>query len=283
MLDELVDDIGNFKTAGDIARKIGLKGFVAEGNSGVIHGALDDDAALAKYAKNGAWSPHQTFLFKDLFDRSGGTYLDIGANIGLTVIPIAQNSQVSCYAFEPEPVNFRYLSENVSVNCRAGNVRLFNVALYERDAFLPFEVAVRHSGDHRISVSAKGEMNEHSRQKISVPAKRLDDVIADAVQPIAAKIDVQGAEPFVIIGGRNTLSQARLLSLEFWPYSMRRMGGDISALIDFLAEHFQEGTIAPGDVDKKVSWQPIASIAAHLQDFAKTNKRDYLDVTVRKA
>jgi FkbM family methyltransferase len=282
-LDELANEIGNFKTAGDIARRVGLKGFVAEGDSGVIHGALDDDAALAKYARNGAWSPHQTVLFKNLFARSGGTYLDIGANIGLTVIPIAQNSQVSCYAFEPEPANFRYLSENISVNCCAGNVRLFNIALYERDAFLPFEVAVRHSGDHRISmIPVNGEMGEHNRQKISVPAKRLDDVIADPVHPIAAKIDVQGAEPFVVNGGRHTLSRARLLSIEFWPYSMRRMGGDINALIDFLAEHFQEGSIAPGDVDKQVIWQPIASLAAYLHDFANTNKRDYLDVTVRK-
>jgi hypothetical protein len=45
---------------------------------------------------------------------------------------------------------------------------------------------------------------------------------------IAAKIDVQGVE--------RSLGPA-------WPYSMRRMGGDISAVIAFLTEHFQEGSI----------------------------------------
>jgi hypothetical protein len=64
---------------------------------------------------------------------------------------------------------------------------------------------------------------------------------------------------------------------------MRRMGGDIGTLIGFLAEHFQEGSIAPGDVDKEPVWQPIASVATYLHNFAKTHKRDYLDVTVRKA
>jgi FkbM family methyltransferase len=286
LFEDLAKNIGGFKAAGDIARSVGLTGFVAEGDAGVIRGALDDDAALAKYARDGSWAPHERSLFKSLFAERGGTYLDIGANIGLTVIPISQNPQVECYAFEPEPTNFRHLSENISVNCPAGNVHPLKFALSDKNTVLPFEIAVRHSGDHRISVvDVQGEFIEHTRQKISVLAKRLDDVIADAVEPLAAKIDVQGAEPFVIAGGRNTLSQARLISLEFWPYSMRRMDGDISSVIAFLAGHFREGTISAGDMDDQPKWQPIDSIATFLCKFAKekTGKHDYLDVTVRKA
>ena len=283
LLHDLANNIGDFKAAGNIARTVGMTGFVAEGDAGTIRGALDDDAGLAKYAREGAWSPRESSLFKNLFAEQGGTYLDIGANIGLTVIPIAQNPQVACCAFEPEPTNFRYLSENVFLNCRAGNVRLLNFALYDRNATLPFEIAERHSGDHRISlVDVEGELDEQGRKKISIPAKRLDDVLTDITMPLAVKIDVQGAEPFVFSGGQKTLSQASLMSLEFWPYSMRRMGGDIGALIAFLREHFQEGSTSPGDQDEERTWQPIASIASLLQEFAKTDSRDYLDVTVRK-
>src|SRR5215212_6314524 len=173
ILDDLAKNIADFKAAGDIARMVGMTGFVAEGDAGAIRGALDDDAALAKYARDGVWSPRESSLFKNLFAEHGGTYLDIGANIGLTVIPIAQNPQVACFAFEPEPTNFHYLSENVFLNCRAGNVRLLNLALYDRNATLPFEIAERHSGDHRISViDVEGELNEQDRKKIPVSAKR---------------------------------------------------------------------------------------------------------------
>jgi FkbM family methyltransferase len=90
--------------------------------------------------------------------------------------------------------------------------------VYDRNVSSPFEIAVRHSGDHRISLpDAKGERGEHNRQKIIVAAKRLDDVVTDLPEPIAVKIDVQGAEPFVISGGRNTISRAILVGLEFWP------------------------------------------------------------------
>jgi FkbM family methyltransferase len=284
ILDDLARNIGDFKAAGNIAKRVGLTGFIAEGDAGAIRGALDDDAALAKYARDGVWSPRESSLFKTLFAEHGGTYLDIGANIGLTVIPIAQNPQVACYAFEPEPTNFHYLSENVFLNCRAGNVTLLNLALFDRNATLPFEIAERHSGDHRISlIDVEGELNEQGREKISIAAKRLDDVMTDITRPLAAKIDVQGAEPFVLAGGRDTLSQASLLSLEFWPYSMRRMGGDISAVIAFLTGHFQEGSISPGDQDEPTAWQPIGSVASSLHEFSKTGNRDYLDVTVRKA
>jgi FkbM family methyltransferase len=286
IFDELAQELAKssaFRVAGDLAKRVGISGFVAEGDAGAIRGALDDETGLRRYAKNGLWSRHQISLFRSTFADHGGTYLDIGAHIGLTIIPVAQNPQVICHAFEPEPVNFRYLSENVAVNCRAGNVKLHNLAVYDQNVSVPFEIAMLHSGDHRISMSdAKGELDEHDRQKITVAAVRLDDVVTDLPEPIAVKIDVQGAEPFVISGGRNTISRATLVSFEFWPYSMRRMGGDINAMISFLVNHFREGSIAAGDADRPAAWEPIASVAASLQQFAQRAGREYWDVLVRK-
>jgi hypothetical protein len=79
--------------------------------------------------------------------------------------------------------------------------------------------------------------------------------------------------------GRTTTAQGGIGS-----NSMRRMGGDVSAVIAFLTEHFQEGSISPGDKDEQGMWQPIVSVAAFLHEFAKgkTGKDDYLDITVRK-
>ena len=66
---------------------------------------------------------------------------------------------------------------------------------------------------------------------------------------------------------------------------MRRMGGDISAVIAFLTEQLQEGSISPGDKNEQANWQPIVSIATFLHRFTKgkSGKDDYLDITVRKA
>jgi FkbM family methyltransferase len=288
-LEELAraQDLRGFAVAGDIARSVGIAGFVAEGACGSIRGALDDEAALATYARTGSWSPQEIAIFAQAFADCGGTYIDIGANIGLTVIPIAQIPQVECFAFEPEPHNFQYLSENVAVNCKSNNVRLFNLALFDKATSLPFEIAPRHSGDHRLSISdVPGRLGEHTRQKIVIAARPLDDVVGtDVKKPIAAKIDVQGAEPFVIAGGRNLLSRANLLSLEFWPYSIRRMKGDAAGLIAFLVEHFQEACLLARDEGERLTWQPIDAIAIFLHKYFEKNcdgENTYLNVLARK-
>jgi FkbM family methyltransferase len=288
-LEELAraQDLRGFAVAGEIARSVGVAGFVAEGASGSIRGALDDEAALAVYARNGAWSLQETTIFTQAFADRGGTYIDVGANIGLTVIPIAQIPHVECFAFEPEPHNFQYLSENVAVNCKSNNVRLFNFALFDRAANLPFEISPRHSGDHRLSIAnAPGKLNEHTRRQIVISAKPLDDVVGTAVsRPIAVKIDVQGAEPFVIAGGRNLLSRSNLLSLEFWPYSMCRMKGDAAGMIAFLVNNFQEASLSAHDQGEQLAWQPMEGIAHFLHKYFEKNCDDenkYLNVLVRK-
>jgi hypothetical protein len=49
VLVDLAKEIGIFKHAADIARRVGVPGFVAEWDAGVIRGALDDDAAFRSY------------------------------------------------------------------------------------------------------------------------------------------------------------------------------------------------------------------------------------------
>ena len=98
------------------------------------------------------------------------------------------------------------------------------------------------------------------------------------------KVDTQGAEPFVIAGGASVLVNTDVLSLEFWPYSMLRMGGSIGQLTSFLAHNFREGTATVGDRDETLSWQPIESLVGFLDAYSKVSvgKGDYLDVLVRK-
>ena len=76
-------------------------------------------------------------MFVDFFEeRDSGTYLDIGANIGLTTIPIARNHRVRCHSFEPDPGLFVHLLENIHRNCRR-NVELPSWLLARRTRRFP--------------------------------------------------------------------------------------------------------------------------------------------------
>jgi len=271
-----------------LGRSFAVKEIGVAGRYGLIEGSIEDGSVLARYGQTGVWAPQLNKLFGDFFDgRGGGTYLDIGANIGLTTIPIARNGHVSCYAVEPEPRNYGYLECNVRKNCAHGNVQLLNFALFDRQTTIDFELSKQNGGDHRVRVTASaGSFDEQRREVIKVATQTLDSILdPDAMRlPLAAKIDTQGAECQVVAGGKTVLSRAELLAFEFWPYGISRMGGDHRLLVDFVSEHFRQGAIVNGERDEIPAWRPIGAIADELRALwcADHTAYRYHDVFARK-
>jgi hypothetical protein len=89
-------------------------------------------------------------------------------------------------------------------------------------------------GDHHIKSASSNAGTDKRPKTIRVKAVAIDDLVKPARFPLAIKIDTQGAEPFVIQGATHTLAQAKLAIIEFWPYGVHRMGGDIRQVIDLL-------------------------------------------------
>ena len=117
-----------------VAPFCGIDGLRATGQFGDILSSPADRTIFSVYASTGTWAQSTNSLFSKFFNENhGGTYLDIGANIGLTTIPIAQLPGVQCIAFEPAPENFRNLQANVRANCDPGKVRTLQLALFERE------------------------------------------------------------------------------------------------------------------------------------------------------
>jgi FkbM family methyltransferase len=272
-----------------LARSHGVHDIRVTGAYGMIEGSIEDDGVLRAYALTKTWAAPGNRLFVEFFDRhGGGAYVDVGANIGLTTIPVAQNRAVSCAAFEPAPENFRYLTSNLAANCPHGNVEAFNLAVFDRDAVLAFELSEHNLGDHRVHVrDGDGQWAENRRRVIEVKAVRLDAVLnrARLARPVVAKIATQGAEGHVIAGGRALLAEVEVIGLEFWPYGIARANGDVDTIAAFLAAHFRWGAIIAGGTDTPLAWRPIEAVAAQLAATAGRRDRSphaYADVFARK-
>jgi FkbM family methyltransferase len=205
------------------------------GKYGLIMQSIDDRIILPFYARTGTWAPEINARLVEFFAGKGGTYIDVGANIGLTTIAVAQNPNVDCITIEADPGNFAYLSANIAANCPHSNVTLHNVAAYNCTATVELERSPDNFGDHHIKgANSNGGTDNHRHKTIRVKAAPLDDLVKPTRFPLAIKIDTQGAEPFVIQGATHTLAQAKLAIIEFWPYGVHRMGGDIRQIIDLL-------------------------------------------------
>lgn len=258
------------------ATKVDYLYLCASGRYGLIQSSLNDGLLLPSYARAGVYEPRLVALFHDFFgSNNGGTYLDIGANIGLTTIPVAQDARVRCLAFEPDPTNSLHLRANIDRNCPHDNVTVHQVALFETVADLQFELNDRNIGDHRLNLA-----RTQGDRRIQVKAVPLNQFAKDVSGAIAVKIDTQGAEPFVIAGGGDVLSRAGLVVLEFSPFHMHALGSNPGVVLDFLAG-FKRVGIGSSRGDDLPVLRPAAEAVSELRSLAaawREGEQRYWDV-----
>lgn len=144
---------------------------------GVFEGYLKDDVIFKYSVLDGfPWSyAVQNFLLKKIFMNSKGSYIDVGANIGLITIPVAERGQIKCYAFEPEPNNYKLLRRNILAHHVESLIETYAIALFSEKTTLQFELCFRNYGDHRVKPHQASELkeqyNEGNRQVIALMQK----------------------------------------------------------------------------------------------------------------
>jgi FkbM family methyltransferase len=277
----------SYATMAALAQKCSLASLRVAGAYGLIQGSPADTVILATYAVTGRWAHRANELLIEYFERSGpGTYIDIGANIGLTTIPTARNPSVACLAIEPEPDNYANLRANVARNCPHRNVTVKQLALYSRRATLRLELSADNLGDHRLRIYDKpGVSREQERRTVEIQAVPLDELAPAIAGPLAVKIDVQGAEAAVIAGGRRTLAPAQLLIMEFWPYGIVRQGADPGEVLRWVEETFATAGIGEGDSWPDLEFGAAGPCMARLRERMAAYRYDaawQVDIVARK-
>ena len=203
-----------------------------------IHGATvvlnPTDPVVSGALHFGVYEKAETRFFQSAC-RDGMTFLDVGANLGyytaLAARAVGPNGRV--LAVEPDPDSFGYLEQTIAANA-VGNVEAFPVAASDAPATLPLYISTDNRGDNRLYASGE------DRPQVEVAARPLDALLRenkiDTVDLI--KIDVQGYEPKVIAGLRETITASPNLTLltEFWPQGIDEAGEDANEFLQTLRE-----------------------------------------------
>ena len=128
---------------------------------------------------------------------AGREVLEIGANIGTTTIPLVHEfGAAHVHAFEPSPVNYRLLRQNVLANGLEASVTTYEMAVSDRDGKLPFVSTPRNGGSSHVA--AESEATHF------VPALRVDALLERGTITASRLglvwIDVEGHEAAVLAG-----------------------------------------------------------------------------------
>ena len=265
---------------GRVCRVLNITEIGADGDLGVMTGSPWDRSVILSYAKYGTGSKLPQEILK-FFGHDSGTYIDAGANIGLTTVPIARNPRIRCLAFEPEPVNFGHLKQNVARNAEGASVEFYPVALFDAHSTMSMTISKTNLGDHRLTRDAVSD-----RRMIQVPAVPLDDFLDRVEGKLAVKVDTQGAEPFVVAGGKGVFARAGLIAMEFCPYLMRQLGGDPTIVMDLVAGFDRVAVTRvskPGALCYVRPDEALAMLEHKLRTAADTDEDDLDILAVRSA
>ena len=263
-----------------LATDMGLTAMAVQTKDGLFLMKVQDRTILPHIVKTRSNVGYSVLMdqFRQVL-ANGGTYLDIGANVGLTTIPLGSLSNITIHAFEPDPTNFRMLVANLSINCPGHQFSLHEIALGNENGMASFAINPRNAGDNRLAGSGRGAMGEDRWQRIQVPVRRLDHLIGEFNKPLVVKIDVQGAEAHVAAGARLTFENADVISVEWYPYALARAGGDPALIISLIAG-FERASMLPHYLDHKLDWRSGKEIADRMNAVLAEGTNPYTSYDV---
>lgn len=209
-----------------------------------------------------SFEPETAAALLALFERSdpGFVLYDVGANVGLySAMAAAMFRPQAVHSFEPSPSTVAELAKIVRAN--HVDITVHQCALSDRDG-----TATLYLSPVSDSSNSMVEGFRDSTETLTVPTRRLDDVVTETgAPPTILKIDVETHEPAVLAGARETLRTHRpYVVIEVLYRSKRNLGAPI-------AEAFADLGYSYYPLDASPEWTPCEQITGR-----KGEARDWL-------
>jgi len=192
-----------------------------------------------------------------------GTFVDLGANIGTTVIEVlARYPAARAVAAEPAPGNFSLLRQNVIANGVEDRVALIAAAISDTEGDLELDLDPENSGAHQV-VTAR------SARSTTIPGVTVDRLVADGVidpgDVSLLWIDSQGHEAQILDGAAALLAHRPPAVVEYWPQGLQAAGG-LERLHEQLATSWTEFVDLEDETLRRAPTSSAASLADRYSD-----------------
>lgn len=197
-----------------------------------------EDVVGRRIYKRGVYEkPISDYLCESVEFRSEGVCIDVGANLGWYSLLLSRLMPPTgrVIAFEPDPLNYRLLCENIAAN-GADNIEALQLALSNtKETKTLYRYPNKNLGHHSLlDINAEGDTIE---VKTVVLDDLLDSMNIGFSKIDLVKIDVEGYEYIALSGAKRVLENVPCVICEFMPEYMVRGGLQPEHLIGLMMDY----------------------------------------------
>lgn len=161
-------------------------------------------------------------------------FLDVGGHIGLVTMPVAKVILGTVYTFEPAEANLKHLKSHVAKN-NLQNVVITEMLVgdEEKDEVTFFEQTSATGQNALVIKKEQHKYNETKRSQITLDNFcEVNNLIPDVI-----KIDVEGAEWYVLNGAREIINKSKpKIFLSLHPVELSLLGKNTESVLKLIKE-----------------------------------------------
>jgi FkbM family methyltransferase len=169
-------------------------------------GMKSDPFQTGSVATMGEWAPNESILCRS-FLRPGDTVIDVGANVGNLTMAFAAavGDRGRVLAFEPQQFPYLCLCANIALNSLIHYVIPYQAAVGDGEGVI--DVPTLNPLQQITNYGGVSLLDKHTTPVQQAPMLTLDSLQLPALRLL--KADVEGMEPAVFRGARDTIQRLR--------------------------------------------------------------------------
>lgn len=148
--------------------------------------------------------------------------IDVGAHHGVYTLVAAYELKNRrwkglIHSFEPDPGNYSLLKYNIEQNGLEDYVKLYNKAVSDKPGWQSFALNLKENSHNFIYLDTTKKSDNFEKNSsydyISVEVVKIDDFINELNYVDLIKIDIQGGEPFALLGAKSVIEVSKPIIL----------------------------------------------------------------------
>lgn len=194
---------------------------------------LYKDSVLSRHIFNGFEQQEINYLTSVL--KKGDIFIDIGSNIGLFSLLASEivGDTGMILSYEPSPSTFLRLKENIEIN-HFKNIEARNLGVSNQSGELMLHISQNgHDAWNSFAPSEDNKLEKVVMVPVTTLDKELENINKSQIK--AVKIDVEGWEKYVLLGGKRFFKEYQpIVMVEFTEQNTFNAGYSIHEIYDLL-------------------------------------------------